>query len=122
LLEGAKRDAGKLRWEKFPWAGAAEILKVMHFGAEKYNWDNWRQGMRWTRLVAAAIRHLIAYLGGEKLDPETGLHHFAHAATCCIFLAEYVVTGTPGEEADDGGDCQEVEERKSCTIISPCIQ
>jgi hypothetical protein len=100
-LKGKKFDNGKTRWDKFPWLGAEEVMKVMAFGAKKYDWDNWRGGMYWTRLVSAAIRHLVAYLLGEKLDPETGLSHFAHAATNCLFLAEYFVRGTPEDDVGE---------------------
>jgi len=59
---------------------------VLAFGAIKYHRHNWRGGIRYTRLIAAAMRHLWAILRGEDIDPESGLPHAAHAMCCCMFL------------------------------------
>jgi hypothetical protein len=84
---GRKFDAGKLDYTLVPWDGLEEVVKVLEFGARKYARDNWQHvegGMQ--RYQAAAFRHLIAYNQGEKVDPETGLSHLAHAGCCLLFL------------------------------------
>ncbi len=84
---GRKFDAGKLDYTLVPWDGLEEVVKVLEFGARKYARDNWQQvegGMQ--RYQAAAFRHMIAYNQGEKVDPETGLSHLAHAGCCLLFL------------------------------------
>lgn len=65
--------------------------QVMAFGARKYSKHGWRSGtdMNWTRLTAAAMRHIFAFNEGEDLDPESGLSHLAHARCCLAFLIEY---------------------------------
>lgn len=45
--------------------------------------------MAWSRVYAAALRHLLAWWGGEDEDPETELSHLAHAACCVVFLVAY---------------------------------
>jgi hypothetical protein len=62
--------------------------RVLGFGAKKYADHNWRGGFKWTRLVGALMRHTLAFLGGQDLDPETGLPHLDHAACCIMFLQE----------------------------------
>lgn len=32
------------------------------------------------------MRHTLAWHQGEIRDPESGLHHLAHAITCLLFL------------------------------------
>ena len=84
---GRKFDAGKVDYTLVPWDGLEEVVKVLEFGARKYARDNWQQvegGMQ--RYQAAAFRHMIAYNQGEKVDPETGLSHLAHAGCCLLFL------------------------------------
>jgi hypothetical protein len=84
---GRKFDAGKVDYTLVPWVGLEEVVKVLEFGARKYDRDNWQHvegGMQ--RYQAAAFRHLIAYNQGEKADPETGLSHLAHAGCCLLFL------------------------------------
>jgi hypothetical protein len=67
-----------------------EVVRVLDFGAQKYTRDNWRNGMLWHRVSAAAQRHiLLQWLPGEDLDPETKVSHLAHALCCVIFLLWY---------------------------------
>lgn len=88
-VEGRKQDGGKPRLDLLPPRAITEIGKVLEFGARKYAPDNWRkvEGWRW-RYSGAALRHLFAWLGGEPNDPESGLHHLAHAGCCVLFLLE----------------------------------
>jgi hypothetical protein len=89
LQAGRKDDAEKPRWDLLPFAGLEQVVKVLTFGAKKYAPENWRrvEGWRW-RYFRAAIGHLAAWKAGEKLDPESGLPHLAHAACCVLFLLE----------------------------------
>lgn len=87
--EGVKADAGKAPWDLMPFAALAEVVKVLEFGAKKYAPDNWRKVPEaHKRYLAACFRHLCARGLGEKLDPESGLPHLAHAACCVLFLLE----------------------------------
>lgn len=65
-----------------------EIAKVMSFGAQKYDRFNWKGGIRYSRLYDAALRHLIQFIEGEDIDPESGLPHLAHAGCCITMLLE----------------------------------
>jgi len=89
---GRKFDGGKLRYGLLPPLALAETVKVLTFGAEKYEPDNWKQvpdSKR--RYFDAAQRHLWAYKDNEVLDPESGIHHLAHAMCCLMFLYEHDV-------------------------------
>jgi len=87
--EGRKDDFGKTRFDLLPWAALEQVAKVLTKGAEKYAPENWRKvdGWRW-RYFRAAIGHLAKWRAGEKLDPEWGLPHLAHAACCILFMIE----------------------------------
>lgn len=84
--QGVKFDANKPRMDLLDAYAVEELAKVLTFGAQKYADHNWRKGIAKGRLIAAALRHLFAYLSGENKDPETGLSHAAHAMCCCMFL------------------------------------
>lgn len=83
-----KYDSEKLRYSLIPSAVLAEEAKVMTFGAKKYTADNWRKCDDLSRYVDAMYRHVEAWRMGEKLDPESGAHHLAHARCCLAFLME----------------------------------
>ena len=64
------------------------IGQVMDNGAAKYGAMNWRTNpVSASTYYNAAIRHLMAWWDGQDNDPETKLHHLAHAAAnLCILL------------------------------------
>lgn len=56
------------------------VSRVRQFGAKKYARNNFKiTGFKYTRSLAAALRHIFAYLAGEDNDPESGLSHLGHA-------------------------------------------
>ncbi len=66
--------------------GTADVLT---FGAKKYDDHNWRKGMKWSVCIGSLLRHLIKFMAGEDLDPESGLPHIDHVACNAMFLQEY---------------------------------
>ena len=86
---GRKFDGGKLEYGLLPPNALEETVKVLTFGAQKYERNNWihvDDGLR--RYFDALQRHLWAWKKGEQIDPESGLHHLAHAMCCLMFLYE----------------------------------
>lgn len=84
---GRKFDQDKTDWSLLPWSEAEEIVKVLMFGAKKYDRDNWKRVKNAKlRYFSAAIRHLAAWLSGEKYDSESNLSHLSHAGCCILFL------------------------------------
>jgi len=84
---GRKDDMGKLRWDLVDYDQLEKMVKVLTFGANKYGDNNWRDVQNpINRYFAAALRHLIAYRKGEKIDKESGIEHLAHAFANLMFL------------------------------------
>ena len=88
-MEGVKYDAGKLRYDLMPHDALAEYVGVLTYGSAKYSARNWEAGMDWSRMYAAALRHLTSWWQGEDADPESGHPHLAHALCCISFLLAY---------------------------------
>lgn len=91
-----KLDAGKNRLDLLDPFALEEIGRALTHGAQKYGEHNWRRGLAYSRLYAAALRHLFAWWRGEELDSETGLSHLAHAGCCVMFLLSYRVSTERG--------------------------
>ena len=88
-MEGVKYDSEKLRWDLLPVEPIEQVVGVLSYGAKKYDDENWRKvDNQRRRYYAAALRHIVAWWKGEKLDPESGYHHLAHAICCLVFLME----------------------------------
>ena len=89
---GRKFDSGKPEYGLVPPYALDELVKVLTVGAQKYERENWRFVPDAERRYFDALqRHVWAWKRGETLDPETGLHHLAHAACCLFFLYEHSV-------------------------------
>lgn len=87
---GVKADYGKPQYRLIPPRGLAPIVAVLTYGAHKYAPDNWKNvPQARERYADALLRHVFAWLEGEKLDPESGLHHLAHAGCCVLFLLHF---------------------------------
>ena len=84
----AKADAGKGRPTLVPVGAIRAITEIREYGCRKYHDpDNWKR-VEPQRYKDAAYRHWLAYLDGEKNDPESGLPHLWHLACNIAFLIE----------------------------------
>lgn len=91
---GTKHDHGKPMMSLIDSEFLTETALVLTFGAVKYDVDNWRKGIPVRRLLDATLRHVNAINAGEDADPETGLHHAAHAA-CELMFAMWMIRHRP---------------------------
>ncbi len=93
MSAGIKHDTAKDPWHLLPTDALRGVVRVLAFGASKYTARNWEQGIAYSRLYSALLRHLTAWYEGEDKDPETGLSHMAHVVCCGLFLLAFVVRG-----------------------------
>jgi hypothetical protein len=86
-MKGIKHDEKKIDYSLIPHGIMCEMAKVLTYGAEKYEPDNWKRlELPLKRYYAAAFRHLNSWFDGEEKDPESGLKHLSHAMTNIAFL------------------------------------
>lgn len=83
---GIKHDSEKLRFSLLPLEEVEEVVKVFEHGARKYKPENWKYVKPMTRYWDAAIRHLVAWKCGTRLDSASGLSVLAHAIASILFL------------------------------------
>ena len=93
--QGVKHDEDKPRFSLVPTSSLRAIVDVLTYGAKKYpSADNWKRvDNAKERYTDALLRHMYAWMDGETLDPESGLHHLAHAGCCVLFLLHFEITG-----------------------------
>lgn len=85
--KGIKHDQSKAKLDLIPMEALIGLGNVLTFGAEKYKRANWANGIEYSRLISAALRHITAFNAGEDIDPESGLPHIDHALCNLAFLA-----------------------------------
>ena len=84
---GHKDDQEKNRLDLIEPEFIEGVGKVLTFGADKYEPNNWQKvDDAENRYYAAAMRHLMAWRKGERTDPESGISHLYHVACNIMFL------------------------------------
>lgn len=90
LVEGTKYDTGKREWHMLPWKELEEVVKGFEFGKRKYDENNWKKGLAYSRVFDATQRHLMAWFcDREQKASDSGLDHLAHAICNLLFLMWY---------------------------------
>lgn len=86
-----KFDTGKLQMSLVEPAFVEGTAKILTIGAQKYAPNNWKLLPKEDidRYKDALLRHLYAYLSGEKFDPETKEPHLDHISCNVMFLRYY---------------------------------
>ncbi len=92
-----KREAGmrKVPFQALPMAVLAEMAVAHGEGMAKYGGFNWREGrVCASTYYGAAMRHLVAWIEGEDIDPDSGLSHLIKAMTSLGVLRDAQIQGT----------------------------
>jgi Domain of unknown function (DUF5664) len=84
-LIGAK----KVPMGQVPPVAIAHEAAAMLDGTLKYGYRNYRdKKVRATVYIDAALRHLYAWLEGEEVASDSGVHHLGHARACLGILLD----------------------------------
>lgn len=103
MTETMHYSSGKLGVGQIPPLMLAHLGLVYSYGEGKYAKDNWKNGTKWSEFIESADRHFLFWKSRESRDPESGLHHLAHAIWNLTTLLYY-------EEHDLGMDDREEDE------------
>lgn len=87
----AKMDLGKPMYRLIPFHLFEGLARIREYGVNKYGAeDSWKDvpDAR-KRYTDALLRHIFAWLAGEKFDKESGLRHIDHALCNLMFLLHF---------------------------------
>lgn len=112
MPEGIKYDGEKPRMHLLPPKAIIEVAKVLTFGANKYDEENWKklENLQ-SRYTSGALRHIFAHMDGEDLDSESNVSHLAHAICCLLFKLEIELEDAKNKEKES----RELNEQKYST-------
>lgn len=86
-MEKALRyNKNKVEWGLVDWKSLEPMVRVLMYGAEKYEIDNWKKGQDLKSLSSCLMRHLVAFMDGEDNDPESGESHLGHILCNAMFM------------------------------------
>ncbi|AGO48946.1 dATP / dGTP pyrophosphohydrolase [Cellulophaga phage phi14:2] len=87
MTEGLRENDGKLKWSLVSWKALEPMVRVLMFGAQKYESWNWSKGLKYTEVCESLQRHLNAFIQGENNDLESKLEHVGHILCNAMFLS-----------------------------------
>jgi hypothetical protein len=93
--------------EDCPDCGSRNIITGAH---------NWRKGFKWSRLVAAAFRHLVSVAKGDMVDQESGELHVHHLSCMTLFMGEHITSGLGENDLYNGKGSMEKEGTKEDSL------
>ena len=85
--QGMRFNNSKPKWSLVPQSSLIPMVRVLEFGATKYEPFNWMKGLSVTEICESLKRHLDAFMEGEDNDPESGLSHIGHIQCNALFLS-----------------------------------
>jgi hypothetical protein len=88
MSEFVKDDKGKPQFSLMPPVAWKAIAKVLTFGAKKYSRNNWEKCEDLNQYVDATLRHINAYMSGERIDADSGEHNLACACCSLMFIID----------------------------------
>lgn len=87
---GLRYNTGKLPLHLISPHALNGLAAVLEFGKKKYAARNWEKGLNYEETLGSALRHLLALLAGERIDPESGLPHIDHLQCNAMFLSHFM--------------------------------
>lgn len=91
--EGIKFDNSKPDLTDIPLEAMWAMGQALTHGQKKYGKSNFRNGMKASRQISAALRHIYQHLSGEDIDPDSKAPHLgcalASLAMACYTLKNY---------------------------------
>lgn len=82
---GLRYNDGKLKWSYVNFEALEPMVRVLMFGAQKYEPFNWQKGLDRQEILESMQRHLAALFDGETNDKESGISHMGHIMCNAMF-------------------------------------
>jgi len=96
--QGLRFNDNKLKWSYVHFASLEPMVRVLEFGARKYEPFNWQKGLKKDEILESMMRHLVKLMDGEMNDPESNLHHIGHILCNAMFYSYFTLKDNEQEK------------------------
>lgn len=86
---GLRFNQGKVRWSLMHFKSMEPMIRVLEYGAQKYDDHNWKKGLNPVEVLECLQRHVAALMDGEDTDKESGLPHIGHVLCNAMFYSYF---------------------------------
>lgn len=95
-------NQGKPQWHLVHFDSLEPLVRVLEFGAEKYEAFNWMKHFELDDLMDSLMRHVVAINNGELVDKESGQLHVGHIMCNAMFWVYHYNKQNVSETAKEG--------------------
>lgn len=81
-------DMNKPRLSLIPKEALWALGKALTYGEMHYGTHNWRNGLKISHLIDAALRHINEFNAGEDIDAKSQNHHLGNAMANLAFAIQ----------------------------------
>jgi len=93
-----KDDSAKLKWDLLPWPQLAKVCQLLQDN-ELEKSDDWKQTENGEqRYLRACARHLLARLGGERIDDKSKIDHLVCTVANALFALWHADNQTTAQQ------------------------
>jgi hypothetical protein len=89
---GLRFNEGKPRWSLVHFKSLEPMVRVLEYGASKYDDHNWKKGLNPTEILECLQRHLASLMDGESNDIESKKTHIGHILCNAMFYSYFTET------------------------------
>jgi hypothetical protein len=94
--------------------------QAMRNGGQKYGAMNWRKNAVSSSIYYdAARRHLAAWLDGEDIASDSGVHHLGHVMACCAIILDAAAQGNLKDDRPIKGKFADEAAKATTPIADP---
>ncbi len=86
---GQHKDEGKTRLDLVPPDFIVDLADHMTYNLKKYPERNWEAGINYSKIYGSVLRHIFAWIKGERYTQDTNKSHLISAVCNLLFLYEY---------------------------------
>lgn len=86
---GLRFNTGKLRWGLVHYKSLEPLVRVLMFGSEKYDDNNWQKGLNKREILECMQRHLAELMDGQTHDHESKLPIIGHIMANALFYSYF---------------------------------
>jgi len=80
-------NEGKPKWHLVDFESLIPLVRVLEYGAVKYEPFNWKKEMKREDVLDSMMRHMVSLISNKEIDEESKQHEIGHIMANAMFYS-----------------------------------
>lgn len=89
--KASRHNSGKPKWHLVDLESLTPLVRVLEYGAVKYEPFNWKKEMSREDILDSMMRHMVSLLSNKEIDEESKQHHIGHIMANAMFYSFHLI-------------------------------